>query len=274
LADTHWAKVGDIVTIRYIEEWEYFDPNNGEILLDGPEDGRNWNRRAKVYRDVAYEVAALVSVPNTLSYRYYGNDEFVLNDETFRRDSGGNSVMYYAYDTTDAANTDMEAFLSDYTENVQPQYDYESRETYVEEFRSFQNMFLVLGGMLSFIVGLVGVLNFLNAVLTGILARRREFAVLQSIGMTGKQLKTMLVWEGLYYTLSSLAVTLLFTVIAAPVTASVLGNMFWFFSYRFTVWPVLAVLPVFALFGACLPLLAYHFVAKRSLIERLREAGA
>ena len=42
------------------------------------------------------------------------------------------------------------------------------------------------GGALSFIVGLVGVLNFFNAILTGILARKRELAVLQSIGMTGK----------------------------------------------------------------------------------------
>ena len=57
-------------------------------------------------------------------------------------------------------------------------------------------MFLLLGGALSFIVGLVGVLNFFNAILTGILAPCREFAVLQSIGMTGRQLKGMLIWEG------------------------------------------------------------------------------
>ena len=62
-------------------------------------------------------------------------------------------------------------------------------------------MFLMLGGALSFIVGLVGVLNFFNAILTGITVRKREFAVLQSIGMTGKQLKTMLVYEGLLYAL-------------------------------------------------------------------------
>ena len=52
-------------------------------------------------------------------------------------------------------------------------------------------------------MGLVGVLNFFNAVLTGIITRRREFAVLQSIGMTGGQLKKMLVLEGLLYTLAA-----------------------------------------------------------------------
>jgi putative ABC transport system permease protein len=164
----------------------------------------------------------------------------------------------------------MESFLADFTGNVQPQYGYESKATYVEEFYEFQNMFLILGGMLSFIVGLVGVLNFLNAVLTGILTRRREFAVLQSIGMTGKQLKAMLVWEGLFYTLSSVAVTLLLTAATGPLAASTLGNLFWFFTYRFTVTPILVVTPVFAALGAGLPLLAHRAVAKRSLIERLR----
>jgi putative ABC transport system permease protein len=221
---------------------------------------------------VEYEVAALVTIPNSLGYRYYGSDEFVMNDVTFQEDSGTGDVMYYAYDTTDEANAPMEDFLADYTGNVQPAYDYESKQTYADEFNSFKNMFLILGGILSFIVGLVGVLNFLNAVLTGILARRREFAVLQSVGMTGKQLKTMLVWEGLYYTLSSVAVTLILTAAAGPLASTMLGNLFWFFSYHFTVTPILLVLPMFALLGACLPLLAYRTVAKRSLIERLRVA--
>ena len=53
-----------------------------------------------------------------------------------------------------------------------------------------RSMFLPLGGALSFIVGLVCVLNFFNAILTGIIARQRELAVLQSfVGMTGRQLR-------------------------------------------------------------------------------------
>lgn len=53
---------------------------------------------------------------------------------------------------------------------------------------------------LSFIVSLVGILNFFNAILT---ARRREQAVLQSIGMTARQIQTMLALEELLYTVGS-----------------------------------------------------------------------
>ena len=93
-------------------------------------------------------------------------------------------------------------------------------------------------------MGLVGVLNFFNAILTGIITRKREMAVLQSIGMTGKQLKTMLVCEGLLYALSSVLLSLVLAVVLGPLAFSALQSMFWFFTYRFTLAPILAVAPV------------------------------
>lgn len=227
---------------------------------------------------------ARVSIPHALSYRYYGSDQFVLNAETFKQDTGTEDIMYYAFDmekaevvsdnpeSTDINTENMENFLANYTENVNSQYDYESKATYAEEFYGFRDMFAIMGGVLSFIVGLVGVLNFLNAVLTGILARRREFAVLQSVGMTGKQLKQMLVTEGLYYALGAVVVSLGLTVLMGPLLEKLMGSMFWFFTYRFTVAPILMVAPVFAVLGVAVPLLTYHFAARKSIVERLREA--
>lgn len=270
--DSHWAGVGETVTLRYVEEYEYYNPNTGEIYGDGIPEDQPYRWRAVKYRDVDYEVAALVSVPNALSYRYYGSDEFVLNDQTFIRDTGTDSVMLYAFDTSEESNAAMEAFLADYTQNQMPQYDYESKATYGAEFESFRAMFLLLGGALSFIVGLVGVLNFFNAVLTGIIARRREFAVLQSIGMTGRQLKTMLVWEGLLYALGAVGLSLLLTLALSPLLASALEKLFWFFSYTFTLTPVLVLTPVFLLLGCLVPLAVYRFAARATLVERLRQA--
>lgn len=271
--DSQWAEVGDIVTLRYVDEWEFYDPETGDILNpDNITEEQPYKTRPLKYRDVDYEVVAAVGIPNSLSYRYYGSDEFVLNAQTFIRDTGTSSVMYYAYDTTDEVNPSMEMFINNYTTNVAPSFDYESRETYAEEFEAFRSMFLMLGSVLSFIVGLVGVLNFLNAILTGILTRKREFAVLQSVGMTGKQLKTMLIWEGMYYAAGSIVITLIFSVVMAPLASKILGSMFWFFTYNFTVMPVIFVAPVFVLLGAVLPLMTYHFVSKHSVVERLREA--
>ena len=272
--DSHWARLGNTVTIRYVEEWEYVDPDTG-IAYSDVEDvpaGSNWVAQPVKYRDAAYQVAALVTVPSALSYRYYGSDEFILNAQTFVEDTGTSSVMYYAFDTTDEANAPMEEFLRDYTENVNPELDYESKATYAAEFESMRSMFLLLGGALSFIVGLVGVLNFFNAILTGILARKRELAVLQSIGMTGKQLKTMLVYEGLFYALGAAAISLALTLILGPAAFTAVGNLFWFFTYRLTLVPFLVVIPIFALLGILVPLGVYRSVARHTIVERLREA--
>ena len=268
--DSHWARVGDTVTLRYVEASRYVDPATGAPV--NPEEVPDARFEVTQYRDVDYTVAALVTVPHALSYRYAGKDEFVLNDQTFLQDTGTANVLYYAFNTTSEANGAMEAFLQDYTETQNPQYDYDSKATYAAEFESFRGMFLMLGGALSFIVGLVGVLNFFNAILTGILTRKREFAVLQSVGMTGKQLKTMLVWEGLLYGLGAVGLAALLSVTAGPLLGSAMNGMFWFFTYRFTLLPVLCVLPVFLLLGAALPLAVYRSVAKSTIVERLREA--
>ena len=270
---SHWARLGDTVTVRYVEKTEYVDPDTG-IAYSSPEDvpaGANYVAQPVKYRDVEYEVAALVTVPSAFSYRYYGADEFILNDQTFIQDSGTSDVMYYAFDTTDEANDAMEEFLRDYTENVNPQFDYESKALYAAEFEGMRSMFQLCGGALSFIVGLVGVLNFFNAILTGIIARKREFAVLQSIGMTGQQLKTMLVYEGLFYALGAVAISLVLALALGPVAFTAVEGLFWFFTYRLTLTPFLIVAPVFALLGALVPLAVYRAEARHTVVERLRE---
>ena len=64
------------------------------------------------------------------------------------------------------------------------------------ELEGVHNIFLLLGGALNFIVNLVGILSFFNAILTGITARRRELTVLHSIGVITQQLRTMLTVRG------------------------------------------------------------------------------
>ena len=68
----------------------------------------------------------------------------------------------------------MENFLKNYAERVEPLMNYTSKLTSLNEFEGMRNTVVMIGGALSFIIGLVGILNFTNAVLTSILTRRRE----------------------------------------------------------------------------------------------------
>lgn len=271
--DSNWAKVGDRVTVWYVDEWEYVDPESGEVIppeaLDADPDRPSAARAAK-YREETYTVAACVTMRSSMSYRYYGAPEFILNDQVFMKDTQTSSIMTYLFDTTEESNGAMEEFLQDYTEKVNPATDFESKQSYASEFYGFRNMFVMMGGVLSLVVGIVGILNFLNAILTSIVTRRREFAMLQSIGMTGRQLKSMLVWEGVLYALIASVISLVLGLATGPLMGKVMGSMFWFFTYHFTILPILIMTPVFILLGVILPLISYKFTNKQTIVERLR----
>ena len=131
-------------------------------------------------------------------------------------------------------------------------------------------MFLILGISISAVVAIIGILNFFNAILTGICVRQREFAVLQSIGMTGKQLKKMLVFEGLWYALTCAIFSLILALVLSPIIGNMFENIFWFFTYKFSIIPVLLLSIIFAFLGIILPLITYKFTVKHSIVERLR----
>lgn len=275
IPDTTSRKVGDKMWLRFVEEWEYVARETGEVYAspdDIPETVA-YEERAKKYHDVEYTVAALVAVPRSLSYGYsmLESEEIVINAQNFIADSGNDDIMYYAFDTSDAATAGMEDFLSDYTESIDPALDYQSKQTYIDEFNGFRNMFALLGGTLSAIIAVIGVLNVFNAILTGITSRRRELAMLQSIGMTAKQLRRMLVIEGLLYTLGAVALAAVLVLAISPFAGEAVGGLFFWFSYRPTYWPLFVAAPVFAAVGVLIPLASVHRMQRNSVVDRLRE---
>lgn len=120
------------------------------------------------------------------------------------------------------------------------------------------------------VVALVGVLNFANAMLTSILSRRREFAVLQAVGMTDAQLNGMLIAEGLLYAALAGGLSLVLCLLGGAAVETLAGGALWFFTYRFSLLPLGVTLPFFAALGAALPPIALHAARKQTLVERLR----
>ena len=269
-----YPPVGSIQTITYIDDGHDIDSRTGN-LCDENTPSKYIQFQISESHDVEYTVCAYVTVPHSMSFRYYTTGySFVLPIEKLNNDSQHESIpMFYLFDTPDdKAEASAENYLTDLTANDLSELMYESKATLRAEFEDFQNMFLLLGGLLCAIIGLVGVLNFSNAMMTGILSRRREFAVLQAVGMTNRQLKTMLIYEGLFYAMSSVAAAFILSLLVEPLAGKMLGSMFWFFEYRFTILPVLLTIPVFLLLGWLIPCMMYDNAAKCSVVEQLRDA--
>ena len=266
-------KPGDTVTVTYIDEGYFIDSRTGE---KSSENTPSEYIKYKVARshDVRYTVCAVVSVPYSMSFRYsdFSSIDAVINSERLRADSDAEIFpMFYMFDAPDRSAEDGdEAFLKDLTSSPASSLMYESKATVRAEFEGFRNMFTLLGGVLCVITGLVGILNFFNSIMTGMMSRRYEFAVLQSIGMTGKQLRSMLIYEGLLYAAYAILLSIVLSIIIEPIAGRMLENMFWFYSYRFTLKGIFITAPVFLAAGAVLPVLLYRGISRRSIIERLR----
>ena len=234
--------------------------------------------RNETAHDVYYTVCAWVEVPYNMGSRFYSMGyQAVLSVDTLRRDAGSENVlnMCYVFDTPNPeAEEAAERYLATLANSGASSLKYESKATHRAHFREFQMTFVVLGGLLCAIIGIVGVLNFFNATMTSILSRRREFAVLQAVGMTGAQLKSMLVWEGLLYTLGAGLIAGLLSAAVNPLAGRLLEQGYWFYRYHYTITPVLLMMPAFALLGYAIPALMYRQAAKQSVVERLREAEA
>lgn len=130
---------------------------------------------------------------------------------------------------------------------------------------------LVLGGGISFILGFIGIFNFINVMSVGVMTRRHEFATLESIGMSKKQLRSMLRYEGIGYAV----ITLFFAASAGNLMGYGIFRIFQnivnyaIYDYPFT--PVFAVYVVIILICLVTPELAYRSISKNTLVERLRK---
>ncbi|NMP09039.1 ABC transporter permease [Paenibacillus polymyxa] len=181
-------------------------------------------------------------------------------------------VMSYAFNVSDSKEKTMESFLKNYTEIKEPTMHYKSKFTSIATLSGMQKTILMIGGTLSIIIGVIGIINFANTLLTSILTRHQEFAILQSIGMTNKQLKTMLVYEGMYYVLGTSLCSILLGSLFSILIVRPLSAQIWFMSYRFIIWPLILVLLVLLVLGICLPLAIYSLSNKKTIVERLRTA--
>lgn len=266
-------KPGDTVTVTYIDEGYFIDSRTGEKSSENTP-GEYIKYKVARSHDVRYTVCAVVSVPYSMSFRYsdLSSIDAVINSERLRADSDAEIFpMFYMFDAPDRSAEDGdEAFLKELTSSPASSLMYESKATVRAEFEGFRNMFTLLGGVLCVITGLVGILNFFNSIMTGMMSRRYEFAVLQSIGMTGKQLRSMLIYEGLLYAACAILLSIVLSIIIEPIAGRMLENMFWFYSYRFTLKGIFITAPVFLAAGAVLPALLYRGISRRSIIERLR----
>lgn len=208
---------------------------------------------------------------NTATTRNTGTSRFYMPTENYLPLCTSPHLVSFPFNVKDGTDTQMKEFLDSYVKDIEPSMDFDCKETYVSSFENLTSLIVTIGGALSIVIGFIGIVNFVNSVLTSIITRRKEFAMLQSIGMTGKQLRKLISFEGLYYSLGTIFASVVFGTLFSVIIVKGISDGIWFFTYHFVMWPMLVIYPCLIILTVLIPALLYKQISKTSIIERLRQ---
>ena len=150
----------------------------------------------------------------------------------------------------------------------------EARQT----LSTMRTILVVLGGGMAVMIGLTALVNFVNSIVSGVVERKREFAIFESIGMSKTKIRAMLLAEGLYYavfpaligiTAGSVAVYFLVSGLTFSPAAGVLYQSF-FFAYPFVF--VISMIILVILFCLAASSFAFSTVKSTTIVDKLKES--
>lgn len=142
--------------------------------------------------------------------------------------------------------------------------DLASRQEYIRTNR-------IILGALSLVLILMGLLNYMNVIITGILSRQRELAVMECVGMTGRQIQSMLAAEGGIYCVIVGGLVLTVGSAVLQLLRVYMESRIAYFKFMY---PGIAAGGIMAvIFAACIsvPLVMYRRMEKRSVVLRAVE---
>lgn len=139
-----------------------------------------------------------------------------------------------------------------------------------ESFQRYISKYLIIGTALAVILALIGAMNFFNTIAASMLSRKKEFALLEAVGMTKAQSVRMLLAEGcLYLASAELVAVLVICTCSRQLLGRTLGAAF-FFKFHLTIMPCLALLPILYLTMHGMVRRQFAKMNRESVVERIR----
>jgi len=194
---------------------------------------------------------------------------FIIPTVTFQQQWPENTLRRLFFNVDDEHIPAAQEMIDAYTKTVDTSLPVTSRKTMAEQYEAETRASAVMGNTISVIIALVGVLNFINSMVTAIVSRKKEFAMIQSVGMTKRQLRKMLICEGLDYAAITLIVSYLVSTLAVGIgVRAMTANEF--STFHFTLMPLMICTPILLAFAVLIPFLCFKNLEKQSIVERLR----
>ena len=251
--------------VAIVDSWYY--PENyksikGDIIIRNPKDNKSKTFNMKVVGDTSELLPPGLDAPLGIPTIYISNSvlEKLDNDAV-------NYILNINVDKKyeSKINKDLKAL------SKARGLWFESKSEKTEEFNKSQMVMNILGGGIAVILILIGILNFINVMITGVNIRLKEFAIMESIGMTKKQIKMMLTYEGLYYALVTTGFILTLGIGIIYGIGELSKNIADYAAFVFPTTALVALIIVILAVCLITPAIVFKVSTKKSVTERLRE---
>lgn len=151
-----------------------------------------------------------------------------------------------------------------------------SLETYADRkivYEQNANTFFGTISGLSIFIMMFSILSMMNTLITNIVTRKQELAMLESIGMAKGQLRKMLLSESMILVLATVGVTMTIGTVCGYVLSKVLYNIGAFYmAFQFPAMFALAYVIVLIAVPLIITLVSMKSFSREALVERLRGA--
>ena len=215
---------------------------------------------------------AIVDIPYNMFPTYRTSNAFItissLKDlKTIGLQSELTSVIL---DVDSIYSTSVNDWADSYISKSNLNMDYVSKKSMEKNYEGLVSTVKIIGGGLSFIVALIGILNYANTFITGIISRRKEFGMLRSIGTTQEQLKELLLFENMYQVAYISVLGIVIGTGSSYLCIQLISNIMDFFVYRVAIVPIIFEIALFIVIGVTLSMWGYR-LNKGSIVEAIRE---
>lgn len=148
---------------------------------------------------------------------------------------------------------------------------YGTLEDSIETYKKSMAITSVLIYSLVIIIGVIGLMNLINTMITSIITRKRELGILQAIGLSDKQLVKMLQIEGLFYTVGTLLITLTLGNILGYIAVIIFRNTGASYAiYDYPLTQTIIMIVAITLLQILITYMVTNNFKKDSLVDRIR----
>lgn len=197
--------------------------------------------------------------------------DLYISQQALKTLSKETKIFRIAFDVIDSSyNEEIMATLQSMTSSVSG-ITIQSRYEKQQEIEGYLLTSKVLATGLSAVFLLIGIMNFINTMVVSVNTRKHEFAILESVGMTKKQIRKVLLLEGGYYwSISFLLLITLGTGIYIPIYAA-FEQMVPYATFSYPITSLLIIATIILFVCSITPIMAFKEDIVQSVVERLRQ---